>query len=198
MKGPLHYQTSEYDCVPTTFLNAITYLYERDAIPPVVIRYIYLYSLDTVGRHGRLGRGGTSSEAIRLLGHWLGRYKTRKFAVATQYLQGSDVHLRRGNKITACLGAGGVALCNIHPIRSDWHYVLALKARKDTLLFFDPYWRLSVRGLRGHVELPRSDSPRAPNLAVARGWLDANTDRRRFCFGTTRNRECLLMWRKRP
>jgi len=55
MKGPLHYQTSEYDCVPVTFLNALAYLFPREAIPPPVIRHIFLYSLDTVGRHGKLG-----------------------------------------------------------------------------------------------------------------------------------------------
>ena len=42
---PLHYQVSEYDCVPTAFINAISYLFERNEIPPMVIRHIYLYSL---------------------------------------------------------------------------------------------------------------------------------------------------------
>jgi len=41
---PLHYQVSEYDCVPTAMLNAITYLFEREAVPPMVIRHIYSYS----------------------------------------------------------------------------------------------------------------------------------------------------------
>jgi hypothetical protein len=184
--------------VPVTFLNALAYLLPREAIPPQVIRHIFLYSLDTVGRHGRLGVGGTSSEAIRLLGHWLGRYRTRKFAVETEYLQGEQVHLARGSKIVACLRDGGVALCNICLGRRGWHYVLAVKARREWLLCFDPYWRLAVRGLRDHVRLPRSPNPRAPNLAVERAWIDARSDKRRFCFGAERHRECLLMWRKKP
>ena len=28
MKNPLHYQLSEYDCGPTTMLNAVSYLFE--------------------------------------------------------------------------------------------------------------------------------------------------------------------------
>lgn len=197
MRVPLHYQASEYDCVPTTFLNAVTHLFHRESIPPIVIRHTFLYSLDTVGKHGRLGRAGTSSHAIRLLGHWLGAYRTDRFSVETEYLEGDQVHLRRGNKITACLNAGGVALCNIHLSGSDWHFVLGMKAHREWLLFFDPYWRVAVRGLRDRVRLIKSLNPRSPNLAIRRDWLDADSNRRRFCLGTKRNRECLLMWRRR-
>ena len=34
MKNPLHYQLSEYDCGPTSMMNAIAYLFEREEIPP--------------------------------------------------------------------------------------------------------------------------------------------------------------------
>lgn len=46
MKNPLHYQISEYDCGPTSMLNAIIYLFDRDEIPPEVIRNTMLYCLD--------------------------------------------------------------------------------------------------------------------------------------------------------
>ena len=55
MKIPLHYQMSEYDCGPTTMLNAISYLFEVEEIPPEVIRNIMLYSLDCYNDEGRLG-----------------------------------------------------------------------------------------------------------------------------------------------
>ena len=38
MKIPLRYQMSEYDCGPISMLNAISYLFEREEIPPEVIR----------------------------------------------------------------------------------------------------------------------------------------------------------------
>ena len=44
---PFHYQISEYDCVPTAMINAISYLFHRKEIPPMVIRHIYLYCMDT-------------------------------------------------------------------------------------------------------------------------------------------------------
>ena len=33
MKNPLHYQLTEYDCGPTSLLNAISFLFEREEIP---------------------------------------------------------------------------------------------------------------------------------------------------------------------
>ena len=40
MKNPLHYQFSEYDCGPTTMQNAISFLFEREEIPPEILRNI--------------------------------------------------------------------------------------------------------------------------------------------------------------
>jgi hypothetical protein len=71
MYTPLHYQVSEYDCVPTALINAVSYLFKRKEIPPMVIRHIYLYCLDTVGRNARFGIGGTSKYAACLVGNWL-------------------------------------------------------------------------------------------------------------------------------
>jgi len=42
MKNPLNYQTTEYDCGPTTLINAISYLFRREEIPPDVIKHIVL------------------------------------------------------------------------------------------------------------------------------------------------------------
>ena len=49
MKNPLHYQLSEYDCGPTSLLNAISFLFEREEIPPEILRNIMLYCLDCYG-----------------------------------------------------------------------------------------------------------------------------------------------------
>ena len=34
MNNPLRYQMTEYDCGPTSMLNAVSYLFRRDEIPP--------------------------------------------------------------------------------------------------------------------------------------------------------------------
>ena len=56
MKNPLHYQISEYDCGPTSMLNAIIYLFDRDEIPPEVIRNTMLYCLDCHSKEGIPGK----------------------------------------------------------------------------------------------------------------------------------------------
>ncbi len=33
MKNPLNYQTTEYDCGPTTLINAISFLFEKEGNP---------------------------------------------------------------------------------------------------------------------------------------------------------------------
>ena len=40
MKTPLRYQATEYDCGPTSMTNAIVYMFEREEIPPDLIRHI--------------------------------------------------------------------------------------------------------------------------------------------------------------
>ena len=64
MKNPLHYQLSEYDCGPTSMLNAISFLFEREEIPPEVIRNIMLYSLDCYNSEGIQGKSGTSCACL--------------------------------------------------------------------------------------------------------------------------------------
>ena len=60
MKNPLHYQLTEYDCGPTSLLNAVNYLFEREEIPPEIVRNIMLYCLDCYGADGVSGKSGTS------------------------------------------------------------------------------------------------------------------------------------------
>ena len=71
MKTPLHYQLSEYDCGPTSLMNAISFLFEREEIPPEVLRNIMLYSLDCYSPEGTPGKHGTSRTAMMFLAHWL-------------------------------------------------------------------------------------------------------------------------------
>lgn len=196
MDIPLHYQVSEYDCVPTTLINAVAYLFERKSVPPLVVRHIYAYSLDTVSSGGRLGRAGTSGYAVQLLGQWLMNYKTRGFSVRTEYLAEHDVHLRNNGPIASALGEGGLALCNIYLGHNEWHFVLALRFRDEWLEVFDPYRRRAIRGLAGQVRVLSGDSGRDPNLAIRRSHLDRSNGGR-FTLGEPQKRECLLMWRVR-
>ena len=196
MYVPLHYQVSEYDCVPTAFINAICYLFERQEIPPMVIRHIYLYTLDTVGREARLGSRGTSTHAIRLLGHWFTSYRFKKFSVKTRFLLREKVHLRPGNRIFSCLEQGGIALCNILLGGREEHYLMLMKVEDGWVHCFDPYLRTSIRGLQENVRMLKNEDGRSANLKIRIEWMDKD-ERQRFCLGPVPVRECLLIRRTR-
>lgn len=56
MKSPLRYQISDYDCGPTSMLNAVSFLFEREQIPPELIRNIMLFSLEHSARTAPLAK----------------------------------------------------------------------------------------------------------------------------------------------
>ena len=72
MKTPLHYQMTEYDCGPISMMNAIIFLFDREQIPPDLIRNIMLYCLDGYGAEGAPGRSGTTRAAMMFLSNFLG------------------------------------------------------------------------------------------------------------------------------
>ena len=194
MHIPLHHQVSEYDCVPTAFINAISYLFERNEIPPMVISHIYLYSLDTVGQNAKLGIGGTSKYAVRLLGNWLSSYKIKKFSVNTEFLEKDEVHLRKGSGIYSCLENGGIALCKILLNKGEEHYLMIIRVSDGWVYCFDPYKRVSLRGMRDHVSILSYEEGRSPNLKIRTRWMGQKAIKR-FCLGPVPLRECLLIWR---
>ncbi len=192
---PFQYQVSEFDCVPISFINAVSYLFQRNEIPPMVIRHIYMYSLDTVGNDARLGSEGTSKYAVKLLGAWLTSYKFRKFSVKTQFLEGESVSFSRTRKIINCLKKGGVALCKIYIYRHQEHYILVMGIDKGWVFCFDPYYRKTLSGLSNRVYMLRSDDIRSPNLKISMEWLEKDEESVRFCLGPAMKRESLLIWR---
>ena len=194
MRVPLNYQVSEYDCAPATLLNAISYLFDRRDIPPIIVRHIYMYSLDTVGRGNKLGRAGTSRLALRLLAEFLSSYKTQHYSLKTEYLEGEEVTL---NKITQCFDSGGVAMCNVLLSKAEEHFILAQYAKGDWIYCFDAYYRTRLQGLSKQVRVLQSEDGRQPNLAIQKDWFDSSTKKRRFCLGWRRQRECLLIWNDR-
>ena len=83
MKNLLIYQSTEYDCGPTTLTNAIRYLFDREEIYPDIVKYIMLYCLDSYNEAGEVGKRGTSASAMMFLSNWL---RTRLYSLKTAAL----------------------------------------------------------------------------------------------------------------
>ena len=113
---------ADIDALP---INAVSYPFRRDEIPPELTRNIMLYCLDCFGEDGSTGRRGTSRMAMMFLSNWLNGYgETGHLAVSSRYLSGREVNfsqngplrdaLRRGGRAAR---PGGLALCAADPCR---------------------------------------------------------------------------------
>lgn len=191
-KIPLRYQSTEYDCVPTTFLNAINYLFRRDEIPPEVIQRILLYSLDTINSKGENGKEGTSGLASNFIVQWLNQYsqKNKNFSLECEYLTGNELHLNQNNKLIRCINEGGVAPCLVYLERtgSISHYVLCTKSDANYLYFFDPYFRKNQFKAPDNDYLEWINNEWEYNLKVSRERIDSNSYEK-YSFGPINYRE---------
>ena len=139
MKNPLHYQLSEYDCGPTAMLDAISFLFEREEISPVVIRNIMLYCLDCYNCEGIMGKSGTSSAAMMFLSNWLNGFgKVGQLPVSSRYLSGKKVWIGKESLINDALCRGGAVVIRL--FFECAHYVLLTGTQDGKILLFDPYY----------------------------------------------------------
>ena len=138
MKSPLRYQFSEYDCGPTTMLNAVSYLFEREEIPPEIIRNVMLYSFDCYSQKGEPGRAGTSRMAMMFLSNWLDGFgRATNLPLSSQYLSGKSVYIGQESFINDALHRGGAAVVRL--FYDVEHYALLTGELPDgRILMFDP------------------------------------------------------------
>lgn len=147
MKNQLSYQTTEYDCGPTTLTNAIRYLFDREEILPEVIKTISLYTLDVYDNNGEYGKSGTSRMAMMFLSNWFNHFGTiMKFPIHTEILTDDFVWIGQNNKIVECLQQGGVVILCVW-LGEVKHYILLTGIEEDYICIFDPYdWMEPVDG----------------------------------------------------
>lgn len=139
MDNPLRYQMTEYDCGPTSMLNAVSYLFRRDEIPPELPRNIMLYCLDCFGEDGSTGRRGTSRMAMMFLSNWLNGFgETGHLPVSSRYLSGRAVNFSQNGALRDALCRGGAAVVRVD--LEGWHYVLLTRIEGDRVYLFDPYY----------------------------------------------------------
>lgn len=193
MKNPLHYQLSEYDCGPTSMLNAISYLFERDDIPPEIIRNIMLYCLDCYGAEGSPGKSGTSCTAMMFLSNWLDGFgHTGKLSISSQYLCGKSVALGKDSAINDALRRGGVAVVRLY--YDVAHYVLLTGEHEGNILMFDPYYQTE--------SFPQKDiivtleHPFAYNRVVPMSYFNQE-NHEIYAMGEPDSREAVLLFNER-
>lgn len=191
MKSPLHYQISEYDCGPTTLLNALNYLFEREEIPPDIIRNIMFYSLDCYSSEGIQGKHGTSRMAMMFLSNWFNSYaEIGRLAISSEYLTAESVFIGDKSRINDALKRAGVVVLRL--FYEVEHYVLLTGVKDDKILMFDPYFDTSDFENKEGITLSE-DSIFTYNRIVSFDCFNKeNNDL--YALGEIKNREAIIIY----
>ena len=193
MKTPLRYQITEYDCGPTSMLNGLSYLFEREELSPEVIRNIMIFSLDSYGADGISGNNGTSHAAMMFLSQWLNGFgETGRLKIHSNYIAGKEVNLNSGSKLRDALARNGVAVVRLD--LEGWHYVLITAIKGDQVYLFDPYLSENGMNLPGVKNI--KDHEYTYNRIVSIGRIDSE-DLHPYSFGPFETREAVLLFNRR-
>jgi hypothetical protein len=190
MKNPLNYQTTEYDCGPTTLFNAISFLFKREEIPPDIVKHIMLYCLDAYNDKGEFGKSVTSQMAMMFLSNWLNQFgKVKRFPIQCEFLTGEKVFISQNSPIVLCLQQGGAVVIRLH--YGCWHYVLLTGVDGQVIEMFDPYYRKQPFKIPG-VELVTS-APTRMNRRVT--FENFNQEKKGvYALGPLETREAMLLF----
>lgn len=190
MKNPLQYQRSEYDCGPTSLLNAISFLFEREEIPPEVLRNIMLYSLDCYGSDGMCGKRGTSCVAMMFLSNWLSGFgQTGALPIQSRYLSGQEVNFSQNSRLRDALLRHGAAVVRLE--MEGEHYVLLTGIKGDKVYMFDPYYReepFPEEDIRLVIDRPLAYNRIVPVACFERETADS------YALGPAESREAVLLF----
>lgn len=191
MKNLLSYQASEYDCGPTTLLNAMRYLFEREEIVPDILKAISLYTLDEFDNSGESGKSGTSTMAMMYLSTWFNQFGEKKhFPIVTEMLIGEQVWIRQNSRIIGCLQQGGAVIVRLW-LDTYEHYVLLTDIEGDYICLFDPY---DYEGPVDGVDIIKvEDQPKKMNRKVRKEIFNEDMVRS-YAFGPSEGREAMLLY----
>lgn len=193
MKNPLSYQVSEYDCGPTSVMNAISYLFDRQEIPPDFIKNIMQYCLDTYNEDGKPYRCGTSTDAMSYMATWFNRYaQAVKFPISCKHIRGEQVYLSKESPIYECLRDGGAAVARCY--LTVPHYITLTGIDDDYVYVFDAYYECNPEKKIGILYI--EDKPKQMNRKVAWSVMDSfgTGD---YSLGDNTFRDVTLFHRKR-
>ncbi|MBQ9031761.1 MAG: peptidase C39 [Parasporobacterium sp.] len=194
MKTPLRYQATEFDCGPTTMTNAIMYLFDREEIPPDLIRHIGQCTLDSFDDKGHCGRYGTSGASICYFGAWLNELRyAGLLPIQSYFTGGQEVFFGESSPLTKALQEGAAIVLHVY-LHGAGHYVLVTGAEAEDYRVFDPYYSDAPVSSDGVIRV--GDQPYSHNLLVSRDRLNDNSPGD-YSMGSPESREALVMKRYR-
>jgi len=190
MKIPLLYQRTEYDCGPTSLLNAISFLIDREDFPPDILRHCMMYTLDSYNEKGEACKNGTSKMAMIFLASWLNEYaKVTNFPIYTETLSGEEVCIKEGSKITEALRQGGAVVVRV--FLDCGHYVTLTGITDKGIEVFDPYYQVTVS--YGDKIALITDKPFSANRLINFEVFNSE-DNTPYALGPVEKREAVILF----
>lgn len=191
MKIPLAYQKTEYDCAPTSIYNGLSYLFEREEIPPDILKPVMIYTMDCYNRKGHPGKWGTSRAAMEYIANWFNHFAAQtKFPLMTEYFQNEDICIENDCYVGQAVRNGSVAVVRLY--YDEEHYALITKIEDDMVYMFDPHYRyICHRGASGDIKLVM-DKPKEYNSVFSLERLNSE-GKGFYMMGPKANREIILM-----
>lgn len=168
MKNKLICQTTNYDCGPTSITNAMRFLFEREEIPPVIMKSIWTMGIDTFAEDGEPGKEGTSKASMRYMAAWFECFSQKcHFPLKTMFLDMEYAVIGKGSLVWKCLERGGCAVVRCWH-RKTGHYVLLTQLVSDEVI-----------GLFDHTTKTRGTTKRTggscPTIPAAKTGRSAQT-----------------------
>jgi hypothetical protein len=213
-KNPLNYQVGDYDCVPTTFINAITFLIGRTEYRPEILKKIETHTLDIpyyriitqkgTTRRGpppknipkenkikEIGSGGTSSRSVQELVKELDLYHKQNFdPFRCEYVDKAKI---TSQKMIKALDSGAVVIVDVR-LGNEGHYVLITKIKGNEVYLFDPYYQ-EKSAIKDKEIKVITDHPFEYNrmIPLTRLFAEGKKD---YMMGKKEHREMILIWKQ--
>lgn len=187
MKIPLLYQVTEYDCGTISFVNALCYLYEREELPPRVIKYIYTNTLDCYYGKKKEKCCGTTQKATKRIAKWLNHYSSGSFQLSCRRIINQEV---TKENVLSSLKEGGVVIAKCW--QGVEHYVVITKIKQGYVYLFDPYYIKTTSWNHDNQIKIITNHPFSYNRKVTlkRFFSKGRSD---FSLGKILKRECILV-----
>jgi hypothetical protein len=190
MKIPLQYQRTEYDCGPTSLLNAISFLVHREDFPPDILRHFMMYTLDSYNEKGEAYKNGTSKMAMFFLASWLNEYaRVTKYPLHAETLSGEKVFISEDSPIIEALRQGGAVVTRV--FLGCGHYVTLTGITEQGIRLFDPYYYEGPFTESGIALI--HDAPFSANRLVDFELFNREEDAS-YALGPVKNREAVLIY----
>ena len=193
MKNKLICQSTIFDCGPTSITNALRFLFDREEILPMLVKQVWLMSLDTYGDDGSPCKEGTSKASMRYMADWFNYFSEKQhFPLKSKFLELDNALIEKGSSVWNCLDHGGCAVVRVW-YKGTGHYVLLTQLLSDNLIgLFDPYEEETLESDPNWR--PVFDDPCRKNREV-RADLFNHTEVITYAMGEPERREVLLLWR---